>query len=182
MAGNGSGGIKPHSKELVFAAVRLYFEEKKSCLEVAAALGVSKTWVLRKLRQHGELRSLKDAFSISSTHARALKKSGPDSMSYRNGRLNRKDGYIGILVPGHPNGFGAGYVLEHRLVMEREIGRYLRPDEVVHHINRNRKDNRIENLQLTDRSQHMSRHLTNRWRDCNDFPNGTQSSKANNGN
>jgi hypothetical protein len=62
--------------------------------------------------------------------------------------IRDKDGYILIRKPDHPYAMASGYVREHRLVMEDEIGRYLRPGEVVHHINGIRDDNRIENLVL----------------------------------
>jgi transposase/uncharacterized protein (DUF1330 family) len=41
-----------------------------------------------------------------------------------------------------------GYIAEHRLIMARYLGRSLRPNETVHHINGNRTDNRVANLQL----------------------------------
>jgi len=59
-----------------------------------------------------------------------------------------KNGYIAIYSPKHPNKTERGYVREHRLVMEKQIGRLLRSEEVVHHINGNKQDNRIENLKL----------------------------------
>lgn len=62
--------------------------------------------------------------------------------------------YILIPSPEHPHRDSSGYVYEHRLVMERYLGRYLTKDEFIHHINLNPSDNRIENLILVSKKQH----------------------------
>ncbi len=62
---------------------------------------------------------------------------------WKGGRfLEPTTGYIRIAVGKKK------YNYEHRLVMEKHIGRKLRSDETVHHINGNKTDNRIENLEL----------------------------------
>lgn len=51
------------------------------------------------------------------------------------GRIINKNGYIDLLKPEHPNSRKSGYIAEHRYVMSQHIGRPLRKDEIVHHIN-----------------------------------------------
>ena len=77
------------------------------------------------------------------------------------GRIINDKGYVLILSKHHPYKNGIGYVREHRLVMEKHIRRYLKPYEVVHHINHNRQDNRIENLMIMSSSGHSHLH----WND-----------------
>lgn len=76
----------------------------------------------------------------------------------------RSDGYVSIYFPDYPKASKNGYVMEHDLVMECIISRHLKDDEVVHHINGVRNDNRKENLKLMTFSEHARHHMLERCR------------------
>jgi len=78
--------------------------------------------------------------------------------TFHKGYVVTDSGYKMIRVPDHPYCDKKGYVREHRLVMEEYLGRILDPYELVHHINRDRGDNRIENLELVLSAEHAKHH------------------------
>ena len=93
-----------------------------------------------------------------------------------------KQGYVLVKCPDHPDSDKPGNVKEHRLVVEKFIKRYLSKEEVVHHINLVKSDNRISNLMVFQSNKdHMKFHtklrqygyttgpmkrlIASRWRD-----------------
>lgn len=84
--------------------------------------------------------------------------SGEKHWNWKGGRI-LASGYVFVHAPTHPFRDKHGYIREHRLVMEKHIGRYLTSEEVVHHENKIRTDNRIENLKLfKNKSEHRIYH------------------------
>ena len=68
-----------------------------------------------------------------------------------------RDGYVRVYEPDHPWQRGR-MISEHVLIMERHLNRRISADEIVHHVNHDRRDNRIENLILMSRSEHSRHH------------------------
>lgn len=99
--------------------------------------------------------------TLSDEHKKKIGDShrGEKHYNYK-GKINHNLGYILIKKPDHIYADKThGYVLEHRLVMEKRVGRTLNPTEDVHHINEIKNDNRIENLHLfKSRSAHSYYH------------------------
>jgi hypothetical protein len=78
------------------------------------------------------------------------------------GGVHFKDGYKLVRCPDHPNANKSGYVREHRLIMSDFLQRPLTQTEVVHHKDRNKLNNSIENLELTVRVDHGHIHAGDR--------------------
>lgn len=105
-------------------------------------------------------------FYINNHHSRGrvtsketlVKLSRENSHRWKGGKAISSHGYILIYKPEDIE----GYIYEHRLKMEQYLGRPLTKDEEVHHINGNRKDNRIENLRLLNKLQHLKEHPRDR--------------------
>lgn len=90
-------------------------------------------------------------------------RSGPGHPEWKGGRNLDKSGYVLIWFPEHPNARKNGYVLEHRLVMSKILGRALRKNEVVHHKNGVKDDNRPSNLELfSSNAEHLAHELKGR--------------------
>lgn len=79
---------------------------------------------------------------------RGAQRRGAASPQWKGGKRIDKTGYVQIRRPEHPHAMVGGYMLEHRLVMESMIGRFLSTSETVHHKNGDRADNRPDNLEL----------------------------------
>ena len=86
---------------------------------------------------------------------------GSKNPNWKGGRINVK-GYILVYAPGHPSARN-GYVYEHRLVAEKTLNRILRMEEVVHHLNGKKSDNRPENLRVMTKSEHAKEHGGETW-------------------
>jgi hypothetical protein len=90
-------------------------------------------------------------------------KRGADNPGWKGGKTHSTDGYICVRV--YPEDFfypmaksSANYILEHRLVMAKHLGRCLHEWECVHHKNGIRYDNRLENLELSSNGNHQLMH------------------------
>lgn len=118
--------------------IKAMYEEGKSLREIAAHFGRSIQYPRRILARIG--------VPIRASHGHQFHK------QYKGGRVEASEGYWRQAVtdddPLASMRTHQGYVLEHRLVMARSLGRPLRDTETVHHINGDRSDNRLENLQL----------------------------------
>lgn len=79
-------------------------------------------------------------------------------------KIISKGDYLYALVPEHPKATKNGYVLMHRIIMENHLKRILNENEIVHHIDENKKNNSIENLQILSNKEHGKHHSKSRSR------------------
>lgn len=152
--------------EMVEDMRKLYFDDGLTLAEVSKRIGVSDKTVERHLKKKfKKIRSRSESLKgrpVTDKMREVARKLGKSQVGPKNpvwkGRVERSSGYVGVRKPDHPYASKDGYVMEHRLVMEEQLGRYLKPDEDVHHINHNKKDNRPENLMVISKSEHSKFH------------------------
>lgn len=77
---------------------------------------------------------------------------------YMGGHTVERDGYLLEFCPYHKDANRWGYVSQHRLTVERSLGRYLENNEYIHHKDLDKHNNNIENLQIVSKSEHMKIH------------------------
>jgi hypothetical protein len=130
----------------------LYWGANFSFQMVADTFGYTKTGIRDMFKRFGiPRRTLSEAQVIGGLAGRTR---------YRGGHtvLN---GYRLVKKKGHPRANGRGYVMEHILVVEKELDRPLNRDEAVHHLNGIKHDNRPENLAVMPRRRHSPKLVEN---------------------
>lgn len=84
--------------------------------------------------------------------------SGKNSWKWKGGYYIQR-GYKYIYAKNNPNAKKDGYIREHRLIMEQKLGRNLKQKEVIHHIDKNRLNNKINNLMVfKNNAEHIKYH------------------------
>ena len=121
--------------------------------EVAEKLGTSQKVIWKRMKEIG----------YEARVAAKRNQYGSNNDSWKGGRVFDSRGYVLVKTPNHPRAKRQGdYVFEHILAVEKEIGRYLNVGEIIHHINGIKDDNRLNNLYITNPSEHSSMH-NNGW-------------------
>lgn len=136
-----------------------YHEKRLSTVDIARQFNVTKATIRRKMVRFGiERRHISEA-------ARQRRVNHPIKgemlHNWQGGKILH-EGYWFVLIDGK-------YQAEHRVIVEQHLERKLSKSEIVHHKNGNRKDNRLENLELLSISEHIKHHKQGVKRDKGRF-------------
>jgi len=137
-----------------------YIDEQMTTQEIGRLIGAGHSTIGEWLIIHGIPRRLGKA--VYATDRSREKRFGKRNPHWRGGEYRNGDGRVYIFQPDHPGSWVTGYVARARLMMENKLGRYLRNNEDVHHINHIVDDDDPENLMVLSRSKHSSLHAKER--------------------
>lgn len=144
--------------------MRDLYRDDWSVVDIAVEMGTSRETIRYHLGRSGVVFR---ARGMQTARAKA-KYSGEKHHGWKGGRRIETSGYVRLLARDHPDADKDGYVLEHRVVIERHIlntnpghpavvnGHIDWTQWVAHHKNGNKADNRLRNLELLERSKHYS--------------------------
>jgi len=122
-----------------------YISENKSCRDIAITYNVSSATICRRAKE------------LNIKLKRKNYKLGKKHHLWQGGIHKSKRGYVFLKID-HPNSNINGYVQEHVYIMSNKLGRKIEKNEIIHHINGDKSDNRLENLILLNNIQHCSAH------------------------
>lgn len=131
-----------------------YLNKKKSIQNIANLVEATRGNVHSALKWSGvPIRGISEGINASNPN-----RFGANAGHWKGGRVSGGR-YEQIYSRLHPMANHDGYVLEHRLIMEKKLGRYLTKDEIVHHLDGDGHNNKLSNLKLTTRKKHFQDHF-----------------------
>ena len=91
-------------------------------------------------------------------HSARAQPRGQAAYRWKGGHVKSSAGYVWVYMPDHPKARGL-YIQRSHLVAEQLLGRHLLPEEIVHHKNAVRDDDRPDNIEIvTSQSEHIANH------------------------
>lgn len=151
------------TSDLVEKVRHLYWDMGMGACDIEKELSIPRYIIIAGLKRHGiPLRSHSEAQKIAHRRHPTSYNRGA-ALNWKGGRKLTSCGYYMVLLeqsdPFYCMAQRSGYVMEHRYVMAKYLGRSLESWEVVHHKNRNKSDNRLENLHLYPAKLHRQSHI-----------------------
>ena len=148
---------RPRTIEIDLADVRAMTERGARLKEIAEKYGCSRQTILNRMKEAG--------IPAHPPHSNP----GELNPAWKGGRYDDGKGYVMVYAPDHPFADCNRRVREHRLVMEQVLGRYLRPEEVVDHIDGNGMNNDPSNLRVfPNNAAHLAATLAGRCPEWSD--------------
>lgn len=138
------------------------FQWKKKCIICGKEFSVSCFSLLKNFSCCSKECRKKRISQTSKERTKGIK-----HWNFKDGKVTTDNGYILLCINALPENDKMlaekmrphrSQIHEHRLVMAKHLGRPLEDFEIVHHLNGNRTDNRIENLQLMTKEKHPCGH------------------------
>ena len=140
--------------------IKEYVINRKSSYQIALEVGCNQLTILNYLRKYNIKIRTKSESHKGRHHTKESKQKIGEKFYNFKGRVKDGQGYILIYSPDHPNKDKNNYMRESRLNIEKEIGRPLDPNWVVHHIDKIRDNNKPRNLIcFVSQSAHRKFHI-----------------------
>ena len=162
-----------------------YIKERLSAFEMVKLIKCGNSTISRWLRKFGiPTRTQHEAMLEVSKQGKLSwwkGKTGENHPTWKGGQIVKGKGYIYIRMPEHPQADPQGYIRRSYLVAEKMLKRSLYPNEIIHHKNGTRDDDRPGNIFITNRERHMDFHrATNgRFVRCEELQNKKKNGERN---